>query len=877
MEAALRCWRGPALADVAGQLWASGEIARLEELRLAAIEALFDARLGAGEHELVVAEAEIAVTDEPLRERLWAQLMLALYRSGRQADALRAYQRSRQLLADQLGLEPGRDLAALEAAILAQHPDLSAPPPWSAQHRAGSRRDVEPERRRHNLPAMSSTLIGRESETVEVAKIVRSQRMVTLIGAGGSGKTRLALAVAEGMLDDFSDGVWFVDLAVVTAGGAVAGVVAETLGLRLAGDRPAMDALAEFAATQHRLVVLDNGEHVIADCADVADRLLAAGPEVRILATSREPLRVDGEVIWRVPPLELPDLAGTVNSADIADSESVRLFVERARAAGSDLPLDRLSAATIGRIVVRLDGLPLAIELAAARAGTMDLSELSARLDDRFRLLVGGRRTAAPRQQTLAATLEWSYQLLDPTQQTVLDRLSVFAGSFALGDAEAILCGAGLPAHDIVGHVLDLVDKSLLHLVTGEGDQVRYRLLETVRQFASQRLARYHSEEREWADRHAHHYTAKAHAAGAELTGPRQAAALAALDFDYDNYRQALNRLAANPDGTAELLTAITALRRFWHARGHLHDAIALLTAALTDTEASISLQLRAESLALAAELTGDVDGAVAVSYADTALQVARQLGDDRLTARALSALARLRSKGVDHGAGPAGEQAVALARRSGDLTLLGEALLAYGRGHEHSVNERILEEAVGITRQAGDGLMTAIAMNNLGVICMGTSESRLAADYLRQAQAILDELGAAYVGPALSLGWLSLDDGDIDDAAAKFTVAFQAARLDANTYILALSALGLACCATAESDWRRAAALHAHAVRELEAGSFRWPDTERVFRDHSLARVRDQLGDAFDGLYQEARTMSRAALVDLALPRRPVPSDKHL
>src|SRR5215207_2015980 len=389
---ALDLWQGPALADFATEPWAAGETARLEELRLAAVEERIDLALNSGRHTDLVDELETLATANPLRERLHAQLMLALYRSGRQADALAAYRRLQATLDDELGLDPSEELRDLEQAILRQDPRLRAPA-------------RELPTTLTNLPIRVTSFVGREGDRAQLAALLGEHRLVSLTGPGGAGKTSLAVQVATDTADQFPDGVWMVRLAGVGDPETVTEVVAESIGAQ----RPAgavLESLVGYLRDRSALVVLDNCEHLVQACAELAERLITSGPQLRILATSREPLRVPGEVQVAVPPLAMPPPHADLDS--VRDYSAVRLFLDRATAVNPALRLDPDAAEHIGRICRQLDGLPLALELAAARAATLPLAELAVRLDDRFRLLTGGARTAEARQKTLRATVDWS-------------------------------------------------------------------------------------------------------------------------------------------------------------------------------------------------------------------------------------------------------------------------------------------------------------------------------------------------------------------------------------------------------------------------------------------------------------------------------------
>jgi len=574
LEEALGLWRGPALAEFADQPWAQAEAARLEELRLAAVESLAELRLAAGGQAGLVGELEGLVGEHPTRERLRAQLMLALYRSGRQADALEAYQAARAVLAEELGIDPSPELQRLHHQILVQDPALEA---------AAPRRDQP----RHNLPERLTSLVGREGELREVAKLVGDHRLVTVTGPGGGGKTSLAVALAGRLADGYPDGVWLVELAALGDPSLLGQAVAAALGIAEAAAGPGapLPSLAErlpaYLADKALLLVLDNCEHLVEACAALARRLLEAGPRLRVLATSREVLGVPGEVIWPIPPLAFPDDPGLAFLDDAAQATSpealagfdaVRLFVERAAAADPGFVLDAASGPVVAELCRRLDGLPLAIELAAARVRALPPAELAARLEDRFRLLAGGARALDPRQQTLRATVDWSWDLLEERDRRLLRRLSVFSGGWTVAAAEAV-CGGG------DGEVLDglfrLVDRSLI--VARGGDPARFTMLETLRAYGAERLAEA-GEAEALAARHTAWCLALAEEAAAHRTARPWLRRVAA---DYDNLRAALDRAMAARDPDTVLRLA-GALGWYWwtdrtiEGRQRLADALAL-------------------------------------------------------------------------------------------------------------------------------------------------------------------------------------------------------------------------------------------------------------------------------------------------------------
>ena len=446
---ALALWRGPALADVADVERLALEAARLEELRLVAVEGRIEADLGLGLHAEVAGELERLVAEHPLRERLWRLLVLALYRCERQADALAAYRRARTMLARELGLEPGEELRQLEQAVL-RH-DVPAVP-----------RRTE----RHNLPAQLTSFLGREQDLAQLEQLLAGTRLLTLTGPGGVGKTRLALELAAAALEGFPDGAWLASLAGVADPGLVASQVMEALGVRQGGEARVTDALLFRLRDAGLLLVLDNCEHLLDACAELAGTLLRGSPGLRVLATSREPLGVPGEVVFAVPPLAVP--AEPADAEAIAGAPAVRLFLDRGSAARAGAGVRAAPVAAVARICRELDGLPLAIELAAARASALSVEEIERHLQDLFRFLAYRRPAADPRHQALKTAIDWSYQLLSEPERRVLGELSVFAGGFSLDAAAAVCCGGDQAA------ALDAVDalaaKSLVVAEVTPGD-----------------------------------------------------------------------------------------------------------------------------------------------------------------------------------------------------------------------------------------------------------------------------------------------------------------------------------------------------------------------------------------------------------------------
>ena len=533
---ALRLRRGEPLAEFADAGFAEAERAHLAELTLVAIETRVEADLVLGRHGELVGELEALCREHPLRERLWELLMLALYRAGRQAEALRAYTEARDRLVDELGIDPGPALRELEARILAQDPSLAAAGPAGL---AAVRAPVAT----GNLRERLSSFVGRAAELGELSEAVRSSRLVTLIGPGGVGKTRLAVEAAAALRQEHRDGAWLVEFASVTEPGGVAPAVAGALGAAAAGliGPPSPDSTVElivrFLAGRSLVVVFDNCEHVIGQAAALAEALTGAVPGLRLVATSREPLGVPGEVLVPVGPLARP--------------AAVELFADRARAVRPGFTADGHTRPVIDDICRRLDSLPLAVELAAARLRSLTLATLAERLDDRFRLLTVGARTALPRQQTLRAVVDWSYDLLFEDERRLFARLSVFAGGCDLAAAEAVCADDQVPAGEILDVLSRLVDKSLA-AAPDAGRDTRFTQLQTLCQYGRDRLDE-SGEADAMCARHAAYYRQMAQDAHEGLRGATGPMWRERLTSELGNLRAALDWFIARGDADAAL------------------------------------------------------------------------------------------------------------------------------------------------------------------------------------------------------------------------------------------------------------------------------------------------------------------------------------
>jgi predicted ATPase/DNA-binding CsgD family transcriptional regulator/tetratricopeptide (TPR) repeat protein len=638
----------------------------------------------------------------------------------------------------------------------------------------------------HNLPARLTSFVGREHEIAEVGALLADQRLVTLVGAPGVGKTRLALQLASQALSKFPDGVWLVELAPLADALLVPQAVANALGVREQPGRTLTATLAGYLRTRRLLLLLDNCEHLAGAAAALAETLLQACTSLHILATSREPLAIEGEVLRRVPSLTVPDAIGPQTDrtgvAALADSEAVRLFVERAPAADSAFALTERNAVLVGQICTRLDGIPLAIELAAARVRALSVEQIAARLDDRFQLLTGGSRTALPRQQTLRGAVDWSYDLLPEPEQALLRRLSVFAGGFTLdavngvardegrGASESSRSSSLAPYPSSLDALVSLVDKSLVQVEEGGDGERRYRLLETFRQYGLEKLIE-HGELASARNRHRDYFLAFAEEVAPALNERADSTLLTRLEREHDNLRVALGwcldepgtgrggpmgeEAEGVPTGVALGVRLATAIWQFWWLRGHMSDGRRLLARVLAASPSDTSLtRLSARAyapLGLANLSPYQGGNRIGVALMTENLAFCRETGDDRGVA---IALARLGSDLAHLGEFERGahlcEESVALGRQVDHPFTLASALslssvVAYIlKRYEQSI--ALAEEAINLFRPLGNvrAIGTLLRGQSLCVVELGdlVKATLLAEDAFRIAQQIGDKRG---------------------------------------------------------------------------------------------------------------------------------------
>jgi predicted ATPase/DNA-binding SARP family transcriptional activator len=860
---ALKLWRGPPLDDVADEPFAGAEIRRLEELRLAALELAIEHDLSEGRHRDAIAELEALVAAEPLRERLHAMLMLALYRSGRQADALEVYRHAREVLVEQLGIEPGTELHELNQAILVHDPALESPRATVAPASDG----------RGALPAPPNRTIGRRHEIGAVGERLRagSVRLLTLTGPGGVGKTRLALEVARLVEADFPDGARFVSLDSVQRAQDVPAEIVKSLSIVLLSGESADQAVERFLAARQLLLVADNCEHVLA-AAPFIGRLVGSCPGVTVLATSREPLGLQAEERRPVPPLALPRAGGADDPAALAGVDAVALFCERARAHDPEFELNPSNAGAVASICRRLDGLPLAIELAAARCGLLSAAEIAGRLEATLGALGAGARDAPARQQTLAATIDWSHELLGVQEKACFARFAVFVGGASVDAAEAIT-GASLETLDL------LVAKSLLARRRQAGSPTRLAMLETVRAYALERLAATPDEDA-IRERHYGHFLALAERHGTDraLWGKDRKEHLARLDADIDNLHAALGWAVAQANTEPALVLAV-ALGPYWLMRDRYAEAVDWIDQALSRSDADAHPALRVRALCVKAlslwPLGRTAEQATVMAEAES---IARELADPLILSQVLQARAAKETGANRLEAGEAlADEALHWASVAADdwATAMAAFASAMAAGSAVELRERVdraasLLEAVGNVYQLA-GLLASAAY---GALWYGSD--RCASDFVSRAIPLTRELDNPFLWMLLrgNVALAALLTGDTDAATAAFREELTLCR-ELVLLPLACEGLnGLAAVAAVGNDLPRAARLTGAAAAH-RYGQPEDPVDARLranFIEPARTRCRD---DEWDAAVREGAALSFQDAIAYALeePRTRTPN----
>jgi predicted ATPase/class 3 adenylate cyclase/Tfp pilus assembly protein PilF len=765
----------------------------------------------------------------------------------------------------------------------------------------------------NNLPQQLTTFIGREQEIAQIKKLIRTARIITLTGAGGCGKTRLALHVAADVLEDYPDGVWLVELAALADPLRVPQSVASLLGLKEEPGKPLLETLTDHLATRHLMLLIDNAEHLLAACAEFADAVLRRCPRLSLVVTSREALGFAGELTYRVPSLSMPDPRRDGSREDVARFESARLFIERARSQQPGFALTEQNAPALASICYRLDGIPLAIELAAARVRSLSLEEVNARLNERFRLLIGGSRTALPRQQTLRSLIDWSYDLLAGQEQAMLRRLAVFAGGFTLDAAERVCAVDSTQAPAILDLLASLVDKSLV-IAEERGETMRYRMLETIRQYARERLLE-HGDGSRWRDRHLAYFRAVGAEAEPRLTGPDQRAWLERLENELDNVRAALAWAADAGGDTCSGSYLAASLWRFWQVRAYFSEGRTWLSALLaaddgTDPHARANALNAAGALAM---LQGD--HAAARQDLEECVALSRRIGNRHAEARSFNNLGNIAYAKSDYaGARELFQQSLAIRRAIDDCQGVADGLnnlggIAYQTG-DYPAALAYYHECLALRRRQGDRWATALLLTNLGAVADAQSDFATSRSLYEEALAIQRDLGDRWAVPTTlkNLGDLAYAQRDYAQARALYEEGIAICREVGDRRGVAMQLSDLGKVAVAVGDYPAARVLSQECLPLMrELGDLRGmtevleglaivalarKDADRAVRIMSAAeRLRDEIGfplrpkersdferqmaslraaspdaKAFDQAWQAGRAMTVDEAVDYAL-----------
>lgn len=895
--------------------WVVLERERRQQVCLDALETLAALDVEAGTAGRSAGWLRACVGIDPLRETAQRALMAALAHVGDYAGSVQVYRAFRLLLREELNTRPAAETIALYEQIKRQAhsaaakgvPDvgrtvlLPVLPDDAARFRAaeieGSRQlskdsaetpELALVRVRSvpspptNLPQQSTSFIGREKERAEVRALLAKSRLLTLTGAGGCGKTRLALQVAAEMREFYPDGTWLVEFAPLNDPALVTQTVAQALDVKEQAGQPLQQTLAEGLKNRCLLLVLDNCEHLLAGCATLAAAIVRNCPMVQVLVTSRTVLGISGEQSYRVPSLRVPDQTLPCSLETVVRYEAVRLFVDRALLVKSDFAVSPRNAPALSQVCRRLDGIPLAIELAAARVRSLAVEDINRRLDDRFRLLIGGDREALPRHQTLRAAIDWSYDLLNAREQLLLSRLSVFAGGWTLAAAEQICSDmelrlSSIESQDLLDLLTDLVDKSLV-LAEEHPETTRYRLLETVRQYAAERLQE-GGEMAQIKTRHRDWFMALAEEAEAQLTGPEQSLWLQRLTTEHDNLRTALATCETDVESAEAGVRFTGALWRFWQMRGYLMEGREHLGRALGRKEAQARTKSRAKVLNGAGALA-QIQGDYAASRPlhTEGLDIFRELGDTWGIAWSLNLLGLVTHEQCDYAAAQAlHEESLALRRELGDKRGIANSLnnlgnVAFSQGdyeRAHVLHAKSLE----LKTELGDRGGIANSLSNLGLVAYFENDYPTARSLFEESRALYIEIGdrrgsAKTLG---NLGQVALHEGDNAIARTLYEGSVTIFRDlgDRRGVTEGLEELAVAILALGEVPLAVRLWSATHALRESLGARLSPMERERF--DQSVLKARAILGEeAFASAWNEGRALSWEQAVACALSQRP-------
>jgi predicted ATPase/DNA-binding SARP family transcriptional activator len=833
LERAVALHRGP-LLEGCTEPWAFQERQAREQAYLDALETLASHAMATGDHATAERRLRRAAAVDPLRENTQRALMQALAAGGNYAAALQVYRELRLLLHREIHAGPDPETQSTfeqirtEARLRAERSErrvarhnkrprgsaASAPTSRSALARPGKRLNrssplLSSKGVRPHLPSPLTSFIGRESQIAEILRRLEDHRLLTLTGAGGCGKTRLALRVAGELVGEFAGGVWLVELAPLADPALVPQAVATALGVREEPDRPLVNTLTRALCDRQLLLVLDNCEHLVDACAHLVETLLEACPSLKILATSREPLRITGENPFRVPSLSLPNEAPLPPWERLIEYEAVRLFVERAALVQPGFRVTNKNAAWVTQVCHRLDGIPLAIELAAARASALPVQQIAQRLDDRFHLLTTGSRTALPRHRTLQALIDWSYDLLQPKEQALLRRLSVFAGGWTLEAAEAVCHGDGLMERELLDLLTTLVEKSLVQY---EAEAERYRLLETVRQYARDRLLEA-GEGEAVRSRHVACFLALAEEAESKMRSPAKQEWLERLDREHDNLRAALAWCHEQTGETERELRLAAALWWFWALRDHVEEGRGWLTGALARSSASARTAARAEALCGAGMLANEQGDAAGRHLLEDSIALRRELENRQGLACSLRTLAGMIIGQDDPTARSLLVESRAICEELGDRWGLVPSLWYLGHlaamEKDHAGARPLYQEAASVAREVGDQWNLSWALCGLGGVALDQQDLTTAQTWFTECLKIQQGLGTkgSTVYALQGLGTVARERGEYPIARSFFEEALAIWREARNTDATARSLLDLGAVAVHQGDYSAACA----------------------------------------------------------------------
>jgi predicted ATPase/DNA-binding CsgD family transcriptional regulator len=868
-EAAIEQYAGELLPKDHKEAWTHN---RREELRRLYLTLLLDLATlyeGREEYERGIGMLRRALSEDPSREATHADLMRLYAHCGRRREAALQY----ELLVESLSRVPGPETRRLYERIRAG----SFP-----QESAGADRRESDYAGRHNLPASSTSFVGREREIAEARRMLAMTRLLTLTGAGGSGKTRLAVEAAGGLAGAYPDGVWMVELASLSEPGLVLQAVAHALGISEQPGRPLLGTLTEELRDKELLLVMDNCEHLIQASSSLAETLLSSCPRLRILATSREPLAVGGEAIRQVGSLSLPETRnGGLSAEDLMGCEAVRLFVKRASDTAPGFGLTEGNAGAVVRVCRMLDGMPLAIELAAAQIGDLTADQVAGRLEGSLDLLQSNGRSAEPRHQTLRSTLDWSYNLLGEMERALFGRLAVFAGGCTLDAAEQVCSGRGIEQYEVLDLLVGIVDKSLVMVGSTASGATRYRMLEPIRQYAREKLEVGGGAE-EAQGRHAAFFLDVAEEAEPELAGPRSGPWVGRLEEEHDNLRAALSWVLERREAGQGLRFG-AALWRFWLAEGYLSEGRKWLDTILAGGEQGPERARALEGLGWLAQYQGDIERAKA-AYREM-LKLSRELDDRGNVATALNSLGTLAvSTGDNERAKRYLEENLSVLQRLEEeqdaatkikkyhaSNLLG--ILALNEDGDPARATALWKESLALARETGDAFRIGVSLCSLGYVAVLQGDNERATALCEETLTFArehEDAGEEVVPETLvNLGLAALGKGEYERAISSFDEALAMSRRAGRKASIINALEGMASLAGAREEAPLAAKLWGAAEKAREVTGIALPPGERALHEPRLSSARSLVGEREWGeALAEGREMSLEEAADYAFSR---------